>query len=415
MTATAAAAPPRGEFALGWKPLFAGLLGVACGASPIPFNVIGFTVEPLMAEFGWTRTQILTPITIFGITASLLAPVYGWMADRFGVRPVALWSLFAFGLSFAAISLTPSNLYAYYGLWLIVGLVGIGSTPVTWTRAINLWFDRHRGLALGILLLGTSLAAIVVPSFAVWAIETQGWRRMFALVACLPLLVALPVGLLLFREPRPEERPDSLSSEGEEVAGVTLGEAVRDRRFWLIWLSVMIIALTFGGAFINMPPILADRGLTAGDAAAVMGVLGIGIFTGRIITGALLDRFWAGFVGFPLLCLPAISSVILLSDTVALPLAMLSGFFLGFAAGAESDLIAYLTGRYFGMRHYGNIYGMLYMPFGFFSALSPIVYAYVRDTSGSYDPILAVAVFSYVIGGALLLFLGRYPRAFARV
>ena len=69
----------RGEFALGWKVLFASVLGVACGASPLPFNVIGFTVEPLIAEYGWTRTQILMPITIFGIIASLLAPFFGSM------------------------------------------------------------------------------------------------------------------------------------------------------------------------------------------------------------------------------------------------------------------------------------------------------------------------------------------------
>ena len=412
-----AAARSHSEFALGWKVLLAGLIGVACGASPLPFNVIGFTVEPLMAEFGWSRTQILLPITIFGVIASLLAPVYGWMADRFGVRPVALWSLFAFGLSFAAVSLTPSGegaLPVYYGFWVLIGLVGIGSTPVTWTRATNMWFDRHRGLALGILLMGTSLAAMVVPRIAVWAIQSFGWREMFLVVAGLPLLVALPIGLLFFREPRAEERPPTATTQTGDVPGVTLGEALRDRRFWLIWASIALIAATFGGAFINMPPILADRGFSAGDAASVMGVLGIGIFAGRLITGALLDRFWAGFVGFPLLCLPALTSVILLTEGIELPLAMLGGFFLGFAAGAESDLIAYLTGRYFGMRHYGKIYGMLYMPFGIFSALSPIIYASVRDTTGSYDPILTLAIFTYVIGGALLLFLGRYPREYAR-
>ena len=154
---------------------------------------------------------------------------------------------------------------------------------------------------------------------------------------------------------------------------------------------------------------LSDRGLDAQTAASVMGVLGIGIFSGRIITGMLLDRFWAGFVAFPLLCLPAISCYILLGQDIAFPMAALAGFLLGFAAGAESDLIAYLTGRYFGMAHYGKIYGMLYMPFGFFSALSPIVYANVRDTSGSYDPILSVALYAFFIGGALLMLLGRYP------
>lgn len=407
----------RGEFALGGKVLFASVLGVACGASPIPFNVIGFTVEPLIQEFGWSRTQILVPVTIFGIIAALLAPFFGSLADKYGVRKVALYSLVAFGVSFAMVSLTPtaavtSTLYIYYAFWVLIGLVGIGSTPVTWSRAINLWFYKNRGLALGILLMGTSLAAMVVPKLAVWAIESYGWRNMFLIIAGLPLIVALPFGYFLFREPDADERPKAISSDSGNLTGVTLGVALKDYRFWLIWISIAMIAGAFGGAFINMPTMLSDRGLEAQTAASVMGVLGIGIFSGRIITGLLLDRFWAGFVAFPLLCLPAISCYILLGDTIMFPMAALAGFLLGFAAGAESDLIAYLTGRYFGMAHYGKIYGMLYMPFGFFSALSPLIYAYVRDSMDSYDPILSVAIFIFVLGGGLLLLLGRYPTSF---
>lgn len=414
---TGSPADQRGEFSLGWRVLLAGVLGVACGASPLPFNIIGFTIAPLGEEFGWSVTQIVLPITIFGVIASLLAPFFGSLADRFGVRKVALWSLLAFGLSFAAIGLTPtgavsSTMYIYYALWVLVGLVGIGSTPVTWSRAVNLWFFKNRGLALGILLLGTSLAAMVVPQIAVWAIETHGWRAMFAIVALLPLVVALPVCWFLFREPGPQERPRAIGSDSGRLTGVTLGTALGDYRFYLIWASIFFIAISFGGAFINMPNILADRGIAPESAASVMGVLGIGIFAGRIITGALLDRFWQGFVAFPLLCLPAISMILLLEPDVTLTAAMLAGFFLGFAAGAESDLIAYLTGRYFGMAHYGKTYGMLYMPFGLASAISPLIYGYIRDTTGSYDQALWLAMFGFVIGGALLLFLGRYPETF---
>lgn len=407
----------RNEFSKGWTILFAGFLGVAFGASPLPFNVIGFTVEPMIAEFGWSRTQILFPITIFGVIAALLAPFFGSLADRYGVRSVALYSLLAFGLSFAAIGLTPtakvtSTLYIYYALWLIVGVIGIGSTPVTWSRAVNLWFFKHRGLALGILLMGTSLSAIVVPKLAVWAIESYGWREMFAIVGLLPLVIALPIGYFLFREPRTEEQPKAILNASGNLTGVTLRTAMKDYRFWLIWLSVAVIATAFGGAFINMPIILSDRGLGTQAAASIMGMLGIGILAGRLITGALLDRFWQGIVAFPLLCLPALSCYLLIGNDITFFVAAIAAFLLGFAAGAESDLMAYLTGRYFGMANYGKIYGMLYMPFGIFNALSPILYASVRDTTGSYDPILYAAMFAFIIGGALLLLLGRYPENF---
>lgn len=410
-------AAQRGEFSLGWKVLIASVIGVACGGSPVPINVIGYTVEPLTAEMGWTRVQATTPILIFGLIASLLAPFYGSLADKHGVRKVALWSLGAFGPAFGAIALTPmaktpGTLGIYYGLWVLVGLVGIGSTPVTWSRAINMWFFKNRGLALGLLLLGTSMTAMILPRVIVWAIEAHGWRMMFAIVALFPLLLALPLAYALFREPRPEEQPAAIKNDKGELTGVTLKTALKDYRFWLIWLSIMLIAAAFGGMFVSMPSLLKDRGFTPQDAASVGGMLGLGILAGRIITGLLLDRFWAGFIAFPLLCLPALANWFLLDGDVAFGMALTAGFLLGFAAGAESDLIAFLTGRYFGMANYGKIYGMLYMPFGLFSAASPLLYARVRDTTGSYDSILSYAIGAYILGGGLLLFLGRYPDSF---
>lgn len=397
------------EFSNGWKVLLASFTGVALGASPIPYNLIGFTVIPLTEEFGWTKTEILAPITLFGIIASLLAPLFGAWADRYGVRRVALLSLTAFALSFAAISLTPTSLTGYYALWILSGLVSIGSTPVTWSRAINMWFFKHRGLALGILLLGTSAAPFIVPHLAVWAINNFGWRSMFVVIAMLPLCIALPLAYRWFREPSAREQPEEISNENGELGGVDLPTAIRDYRFWLIWSSVVMVAITFGGALVNMVPILLDRGFNTEQAATVMSGFGVGVIAGRLMTGALLDRFWAGYVAFPLLCVAALSSVILLSDSQLLSMMVLASILLGLTAGAESDLVAYLTGRYFGMAHYGKIYGMLYMPFGIASAISPLAYAYVRDVTGSYDLALSVSIGLYIGGGSLLLCLGKYP------
>jgi MFS transporter, OFA family, oxalate/formate antiporter len=404
----------RGEFARGWKVLGAGFLGVMCGASPIPFNVLGALFEPLQAEFGWNRGQISAGITIFGITASLLAPVYGSMADRYGVRKVALWSLVAFAASFAALGLTTASIYSFWALWLVVGLVGIGSTPVTWSRAISLWFVKNRGLALGIMLIGTSVAALFVPRLAVWAIESFGWREMFLIVALLPLLVALPVGLLFFREPRADERPAALTTTTGDVAGMTFAEARRTRQFWILWISILMIAFAYGGAHIHMIPIVRDHGFTLATAASIAGVVGLGILVGRLSVGWLLDRFWGPAVAFPALCLPALACFFLMGTDQNLALISTAAFMLGFAAGAESDLIAYLASRYFGMAHFGRIYGMLYMPFGLASAISPLAYGIVRDRAGSYDPMLIVAAVLFVAGGAILLLMGRYPDDLAK-
>lgn len=399
----------RSEFAKGWKVLVAGFLGTMCGASPLPFNVLGFLFAPLEAEFGWNKLQVSSAITIFGITAALLAPVFGGFADRYGVRRVGIWSLVAFIVTFSLPYFTTSSILSFYAFFFLLGLVGIGSTPVTWSRALSMWFVKNRGLALGIMLLGTSAAAFVVPKLAVFSIETFGWRSLFPVVALLPLLVALPVVLAVFREPRPDERPAALSNAQGSLIGMTFGEAIRTRQFWLLWFSILLIAGAYGGAHIHLPAIVADHGLTAQQAAGVMGVVGMGLLVGRLGVGALLDRVWGPAVAFPVLCLPALSCYLLMGSASDATVITLAAFLLGFAAGAESDLIAFLAARYFGMAHFGRIYGFLYMPFGLFSAISPLIYGIVRDRAGSYDPVLSVASFVFIGGGALLLLLGRYP------
>jgi MFS transporter, OFA family, oxalate/formate antiporter len=399
----------RSEFSVGWKVLLAGFLGTMCGASPLPFNVLGFLFKPLEAEYGWNVQQVSVGITVFGITASLLAPVFGWLADRYGVRKVAIWSLAGFVLTFSSLYFTPPTLIGFYALWLLVGMIGIGSTPVTWSRGLSLWFVRQRGLALGIMLVGTSAAAFVVPQLAVWSSDTYGWRAIFPVVALLPLLVALPATLAFFREPRPDERPAALTTASGELAGMTFKEAVRTRQFWVLWGSIFLIASAYGGAHIHMPAIVADHGIDRSAAAGIMGIVGIGLLIGRVGVGFLLDRFWGPAVAFPVLCLPALACYMLLGTGSEMMIISVAAFFLGFAAGAESDLIAFLAARYFGMAHFGRIYGMLYMPFGLMSAISPVIYGTVRVETGSYDGMLMAASVMFIAGGAMLLALGRYP------
>jgi MFS family permease len=404
---------PRSEFTLGWKVLVAAMLGVACGASPIPYNSIGFLLGPLHDEFGWSFRDISLGLTICGLAGSVLVPVYGSLSDRLGVRPVALWSLLAFGLSFGALAFIPPSLAGYWGLWLVVGVVGFGSTPVTWTRGVSLWFYRRRGLALGITLIGTSLTAILVPPLAAYSVQHFGWRLTFPILALLPLVVALPIGLRLFREPGLEQRPPELTVGGI-LPGVTLRQAVSGYRFWLIWASILCVAFAYGGVFVHLAQMLIGHGFTVTAAAGIVSTQGLAILAGRVGTGYLLDRFWAPLVTLPLLSAPAVACWLLAGDGLTPALAVMSAVILGLATGAETDLIAFLAGRYFGMAHYGKIYGMLYLPFGLASAVSPAVYGWVRDATGSYDAMLYVAIGLFIAGAVMLLGLGRYPDFQAR-
>lgn len=397
------------EFRKGWKSLTAGVVGVATGASPLPFNALPIVIGPIHLAMGWSFLQISIGITIYGIVGACLAPAVGALADRVGVRPVAMASLLAFSLAFGLLYFTPDSLGAFYAIWVLVGIAGIGSTPVTWSRAVNMWFFEHRGLALGILLLGTSIAGLIVPQIANAVLGTFDWRTVFLVLAALPLFVGLPTAFFLFREPTPEERPSALTNASGKLSGLTLRETLRGYRFWVLFISIMLIALAYGGAHIHMVQIVQMHGFTSAQAAGVMSVVAAGIFSGRIIVGLLFDRFWAPAISVPVLLLPVIACWLLTGNGTASAPIFLAAFLLGFAAGAESDMIAYLAARYFGMFAYGRIYGFLYLPFGVFSSISPVLYGYVRDTTGNYDLMLMTAMGLFAVGGLILLLLGRYP------
>lgn len=386
-------------------------MGVACGASPLPFNIFPLVMGPISAEFGWSFASISAGITVFGIVAALMAPLFGALSDRYGVRPVALWSLVAFGLVLASFWFLPESKIGYLLFWAVLGAIGIGSTPVTWSRAISLWFSKNRGLALGIMLLGTSLAALVVPQLTQGAISYGGWRAAFPFAALLPLCIALAIGLLWFREPRRDEMPHGVANTSGTLVGLRLREAVGSYRFWVLFVSILVTASAYGGAHIHLAQIVSLHGFSANVAANVLGVVATGILVGRLLVGYLFDRLWAPGVAFVALLLPAISCWLLLGTAASFAHVAIAGFFLGIAAGTESDVIAFLAAKYFGMAHYGHIYGVLYMPFAIGAAVSPIVYGAVRDQTGGYDAILLVAMLMFAVGGALLLALGRYPRA----
>lgn len=399
----------KSEFRRGWTVLVASSLGVAFGASPIPYNSLGPFTLPIAEEFGWGRGDVQLAVLWFTIAVVCIVPIIGALADRFGVRRMALLTLAAFGVCFAAIGLSPGSLVVFYALWFLAGLLGGGSTPVTWTRAINSWFVVNRGLALAITLLGTGITAAILPTLTIWLIERFGWRWAFAGISLLPLAVALPIAIKWFREP-PEKAPAADGSVAHrDEPGVTLRGALRDYRFWVMIVSILLVATGIGGTITNLVPLLQDRGFTAIEAGKTAGAIGVSIIFGRVLAGFLMDRFWAPAVVFPMLILPALACMILMDNDLGMGAATLAAVLVGFASGAETDLVAFMSARYFGLKHYGRIYGVQYAVFGFASGIAPALFGSVYDRTGSYDAILVIAAIAFGVGALLMLTMGRYP------
>jgi OFA family oxalate/formate antiporter-like MFS transporter len=379
-------------------------IGVACGAITIPFYIIGSLIKPISADLGWTRADIALAIIFSSGLGALTAPITGWMIDAYGARRIALPSLFgvALGLFIAAQAETPAMFYAGF---FTVAILGAGTNPITWSNAIALNFSAARGLALGLALVGTGIAAIVLPQLMTALIADLGWRAAMMAVACLPIVIAFPIVFLWFK---PSAKTGEGAGHANQPEGYSLREAVRNFRFWVLTSSILVIYLAISGVMTNLVPALTDRGLTTMQAAQVAGSIGLAMIIGRVGVGVLLDRFWAPGVSAIVLVLPALSCW-LFQSSADLTILFSAAIILGLAAGAELDLLAFLSAKYFGTKNFAKIYAFQYAALAIGSASAPTLFARIYDINGSYDLAFYLAFGFFIFGGTILLTLGRYP------
>jgi MFS family permease len=396
------------EFRQGWPIVFSSMLGVGLGLSPLAFYTVGIFAPVLAHQFGWSFKQIFAGITVQTVAVALLAPVAGVLSTKYGPRPVALISVVLFAFAFMAFALSNGSLALYYGIWTAQAVLGLGTLPITWTRVINQRFDRHKGLALGLALMGTGLFGSISKPLVGWFIASWGFRWAYIALGAMPLLIAFPVAYIWFKE-----APDSARFTGaaEPVfSGFTAPEALRHWRFWLIAIVLLPVSFAIAGPIPNMENILHVHGFAHADIVSLTSLIGVSAIAGRLAGGWLLDLFWAPAVAVLILAMPCISCWLLGLGTLGYRQAALSISLIGFSVGVEYDLLAYLTSRYFGLRSYATIYGFLYVFFGIGAGVGPMLFGWAFDLSKSYVPILHIAFVSLAVSALCLLALGRYPR-----
>jgi MFS family permease len=395
------------EFARGWPLILASFIGMMAGLTALPFYAYGVFAIPLETAFGWTRAETNSALMFQTIGVLAVLPFLGWFCNKYGVRRVALISLFLFGVMFAALSLLQGNIYQYYATALIFGIVGAGTLPITWTRAINGAFDDNRGLALGFALMGTGVTGFIVPKIATWGIEAYGWQNAYLMLAAIPLFIGLPIVFLFFKD---GGRAENGTEKTEDLPGVTFRQALKDYRFWVIAIGFLIVSIGIGGSIQNLFPYFIGEGFGPAEAGAFLSTIGLSVIAGRLSTGFFLDRIWGPAVGAVLMSLPALSCFILSSGSPSMQVAYFATMLIGFAAGAEFDIIAYLASRYFGLKHYSKIYSFLYAAFSIGAAMGPPLFGLAFDSFGNYQNVFLISSALFVCGSIMLLFLGRYPK-----
>jgi predicted MFS family arabinose efflux permease len=220
---------------------------------------------------------------------------------------------------------------------------------------------------------------------------------------------------LLFRDTDdPKLDPDVLPHHKrkgavlEELPGMSAPEAFREWRFWLLGICFVAISFGIGGTLPNLESLFGSKGFNPNDAVTLASLIGVSVVLGRLGGGFLLDYIWAPAVAFTLLVLPAISCFLLADASLSFAIAACAVLLIGLAAGAEQDLMAFLVVRYYGMKSYGVIYGILYSAFALGAGSGPWVFGKVFELTGTYDIVLKYAALAFILGAAPLLLLGKY-------
>ena len=400
-----------GEFSRGYKPLLGALIGAGCGLSSVCFYTHGVFVVAISDDMNWSRGAIQGGVSIMILMAIITAPIVGWLIDRYSTRQVALVSLSLFGITLAGLSFTTDQIQTYYIGWAIMSILAAGTLPITWTKVVNGWFDNFRGIALGLTLAGTGLTATLAPGYTAWLIELIGWRNAYIALSLTVMTIAIPSVYLLFKEPTVSTvQPDKNLQHNTMATGLTVKQALTGYRFWALATGLVLVAASISGMITNLVPLLIDKGHSAVGAARYAGLIGVSVICGRLLTGFLVDHVWAPLIAAIFLSAPCVAALLLSGENIAPVWISLSALIIGLAAGAELDLMAFLASRYFGLRHYGTIYGGLYVFFSIGAGLAPAAFGQTYDAYGHYQPMLYLVAVMSVLGAAFMLTLGRYPQ-----
>lgn len=390
----------------GWRVVLAANLGVMGGFGSLFVYTFSVFLKPLSAQFGWSREAVSEGFGVAAIMVAVCSPAIGRWLDRYGPRRIILPCVAIFGCAFASLAFLRPHLWQFYATCLLLGAVGNGAAHLSYSRAIASWFRERLGLALALVMAGAGIGSMVLPFVAQTAITHWGWRDAYFSLGMLALALGLPLSWRYVHE-RQSVRPGPLPFE---PSGRSWQQGIRSLPFWIIVASLFLNSISINGALAHLSAVLTDRGITAEGAALGISLLGAASLGGRLLVGAMLDRFRGSRVAFAML-IPASAGLLLLARAATLPMGCLAAALIGVGMGAEADITPYLLTRYFGLRSFSTLYGFTWTFYAIAGALGPVILGHAFDSTRSYGPTLTLLGLAMALAAILMLFLPRYPQS----
>jgi MFS family permease len=376
-------------------------VGNAVSITPMVYTVFGLFLLPIATEFGWPRSAVSFVLLIVAVVSAVSYPIIGRMIDRYGARSIILVGNVMFAASVACVALIQASLAQLYVAYAVVGIAGAIPSSVMFTKVIAAWFDRNRGVALGIVGgVGNGVGAALSPLFVQALLTAYGWRGGYVGIAAAILLIGFPVLFVLLHDP-PRTTARVAESGSGPSEGMTLGQARATRTFWIVLAAIAMGAGCMTAVFAHVVPMLLDRGLPPNRATAVLATFSVVTAAWQVGVGRLLDRVPKPWIAAPFY-LMALAGLILFESTSSYPQLIAAGALMGLGLGTEYGVLPYFLSRYFGVRHYGAISGLTYGVIVLTQGITPFLMDLAFDLTGSYR-IAIVVIGAGLICGALLI------------
>ena len=369
---------PRYGWVVVWGAFFC--LAVIFGVS---YSFAAF-FESFTREFAAQRADVALAFGLSGLIYFVLGAGAGMLADRYGPRIVCSAGMLFIAGGLVATSLAQSMTMVVLAYAIGIG-VGVGLVYTPAIASVQPWFTRRRGLAAGIASSGIGAGTIAIPLVAASAISALEWRGALRAIAGAVLVLGLAAAFVLRRAPVAGGAVAGKSAGAG--LGVSLAEALRDRRFWWFYVFTLMSAPTMFIPFAHVSAAARDLGIGDSRAVGLVGLIGIGSLVGRFAIGALADRI-GRILTLTLMQASMGASYLLWGAAGGYVALAIFALWFGLSYGGIVSLMPAICMDVFGARAVSSIVGTLYTGAALGNLLGPVVAGAAFDRGGSYAPVI---------------------------